>query len=202
MNRKPLTPEQKRTRDIRNGVLLAHVVVSWVVIVLVHFKWWSVFSHGDPKPVAEFWGNDDKAFQTGYITVAALIAFFFTSYDIVTGTDIQWPPLLASAFALGCAAEVTYKLVTERDVIYRNVVAYELGRDADREQETAAVSSSSTAAVDSSGIASVASGARTKASDEGIRLKINYGLYATLYGTFAMVLLSIHLTFFAKREET
>jgi hypothetical protein len=191
-----LTPETKRTRDIRNGVLLAHVVVSWVVIVLVRFRWWTVFSHG--AEVGHVEGSDEQAFQTGYITLAAIVAFFFTSYDIVTNSDIQWPPLLASAFALGCAAEITYKLYSERDVVYKHLVALEHNRDMAREQEegsAAAVGSGSVAAVRSSSASSLVG------TDEGIKLKVNYGLEGALYGSFFMVLLSAYLTFFARREE-
>jgi hypothetical protein len=199
-----LTPEQKRRRDIRNGVLLAHVIISWAVIIAVRFKWWTVFMHGEQ--VGEpFSGTHEHAFQTGYISMACVIAFFFTSYDIVTNGDIQWPPLLASAFALGCAAEVSYKLVSEQDVIYRNLITYQMARDAEKEREavekavTAAVNSSSTAAVDSS-VAAVSSATKSHADDLP-RVKFGWGLLTALYGTFCMVLLSCYLTFFAPRAE-
>ncbi len=190
----------KRVHDIRNGLLLAHVVISWVVVALVHCPWWSGYNHG--KQAFEFWGNDPKAYQTGYITIAAILAFFFTSYDLVTNSDIQWPPLLASAFALGCASEVTYKLVSERDMIFQHWSESVVDDEARKRQEaelTAQVTSSSTTSA-TNGVAATGSGSRSEA-DEGLKLKIGYGLYGTLYGTFAMVVLSIYLTFFARREE-
>jgi hypothetical protein len=190
----------KRVRDIRNGLLLAHVVVSWVVVALVHCPWWSGYNHG--KEAFEFWGNDPKAYQTGYVTLAAILAFFFTSYDIVTNSDIQWPPLLASAFALGCASEVTYKLVSERDMIFQHWSESVVDDEMRKRQEaelTAPVTSSSVSA--NSGVAATGSASSGGTHDEGLKLKIGYGLYGTLYGTFAMVVLSIYLTFFARREE-
>jgi hypothetical protein len=194
-----LDPKAKRARDIRNGVLLAHVVISWAVVAFSHLKWWSVFHRG--TLVAEFWGNDEKAFQTGYITLSAIAAFFFTSYDIVTNADIQWPPLLASAFALGCASEVTYKLVSERDVIYQHVAEGAVEKEIHEHPETEPVTArGGVTATLSSEVSTQGSSSRTN-SDEGLKLKINYGLYGTLYGTFAMVVLSVYLTFFAKREE-
>jgi hypothetical protein len=205
VNKKPasLTPEAKRIRDIRNGVLLAHVVVSWVVVAAVRFRWWTVFAHGDT--VGEFFGSDEKAFQTGYITLAAIIAFFFTSYDIVTNSDIQWPPLLASAFALGCAAEVTWKFNSQQDTVMKHLIAEQLSRDMKKEEDranaVALLDSSSVAGVSSGSPAPVASASRAE-PDVGIRVRLGPGLLTTLFGTFSMVVLSSYLTFFARRDGT
>jgi hypothetical protein len=192
------TPESKRTRDIRNGVLLAHVVLSWVVVAAVRFKWWTVLVKGEN--VGEFFGTDEHAFQTGYITLAALVCFFFTSYDIVANADIQWPPLLASAFALGCAAEVTWKLNAEKDVVLQHVISAQLSRDMAREHERergiAALDSSSIATLTSDGVI----GGPKPPKDESIRVRLGPGLLTTLFGTFSMVLLSSYLTFLARRE--
>ena len=207
MNKKPaaLTPESKRTRDIRNWVLLAHVVVSWVVVFAVRFRWWTVFAHGDT--VGEFFGSDEKAFQTGYITLAAIVAFFFTSYDIVTNSDIQWPPLLASAFALGCAAEVTWKFNAQQDTVMKHLIAEQLSREARKEEDRAQAialldSSSVSVAGVGSGSAAPVSSASNGELDTGIRVRLGPGLLTTLFGTFSMVLLSSYLTFFARRDGT
>lgn len=198
-----LAPEAKRTRDVRNGILLAHVVLSFVVVAAVRFKWWTVIAHGDT--VGEFFGSQEQAFQTGYITLAALLAFFFTSYDIVTNSDIQWPPLLLSAFALGCAAEVTWKLNAEQDVVLRHVVEAQLNRemadDLKRQKTTPKLSSSDVAGISSGETSDVTSSARSSSStDPGIRVRLGAGLLTTLFGTLSMVLLSSYLTFFARRE--
>ncbi len=205
MSKKPdaLGPQAKRIRDIRNGVLLAHVVVSWVVVVAVRFRWWTIFAHGDT--VGEFFGSDEKAFQTGYITIAAIVAFFFTSYDIVTNSDIQWPPLLASAFALGCAAEVTWKFNSQQDVVMKHLIAEQLSREFKKEEERGkaiAHLDSSSIAVTSSGDAASVTTASRKEPEVGLKVRLGPGLLTTLFGTFSMVILSSYLTFFARRDGT
>jgi hypothetical protein len=188
-----MTPEEKRARDIRNALLLVHIVLEVLVIVGCQLQWWSLYSKGEL--VAAFKGDDPKAFQSAYMSVAALIAFFFTSYDLVTGSDIQWPPLLASAFALGCAAEVTYKVTSGSDVIYANYLLVEQAKEHRREADRANV-----APVGSDGTAAVASGSEAT-KEPPLKLSIDWGLRMALFGTFFMVLVSSYLTFFARRDE-
>jgi hypothetical protein len=188
----PLSPEDRRALEIRRGVLLAHVAIEAIVVLCCWaFSWWS--GHYQPHGSAglDFAKPGAECFQARYITWAAIAAFFFTSYDLVANADFQWPPLLASAFALGCAGQVTYQALGYKDEVLRQLMLVE------RKQQAVAIAP--VASGTPTGVAPVASG--SKAEAEPYSFKIDPGLMVVLFGSFSMVVLSSYLTFFARREE-
>ena len=105
--KKALTDAEKRDRKTQQILLGIHIGLSALVLLATQLDWWSIHNSSG-ELVAVMSGSDPKVFQAGYLKVALLFAFVFTSYDLVADEDIQWPPLLASAFALGCCGQATY----------------------------------------------------------------------------------------------
>jgi hypothetical protein len=199
----------RRALDVRRGFLLAHVALEIVLVVGAMLGWYSLFlgdrvfaSVAPGAHVSVPGGLFPFVEQARLVILAAVVAFFFTSYDLVADADIQWPPLLASAFALGCCGQVCWKLDKSFDAMVDYVVAAETlaHRKSATPGEAKPVSppGGSQAPVTSGSIAAPGS-ASTSQAPAPVRLKIDTGLKLVLFASASMTLLSTYLTFFARR---
>lgn len=221
-----LSPEDRRARDVRRGFLLVHALLSGILVLGASIGWYTILhgqrvlaavqplgrdAHGAPEPFAV---------DARWLILCAVVAFFFTSYDLVANADFQWPPLLASAFALGCCGHVAYRLDRDVEVLVDRFVKADMIARIQQEKaararaglppapDVATIASALAApAPPASGVAGVGSAVAPVASGAGasvteeppVRLQVNLGLKLCLFASASMTLLSTYLTFFARR---
>ncbi|MBI3722741.1 hypothetical protein HY251_02120 [bacterium] len=195
------TKEEKRAHDVRMGLLIAHAVLAMLLVLGSQLDWWSVWVKG--TLVETVLGREHDGIPARqaavYMALSALIAFFFTTYDLVADADIQWPPLLVSAFALGCCTQQLYQtFYKDWEKIAESKISERMFDDslkAVRSGDTAPETSSTGT------VAPIVSAAAVDpASKYPFAIKLGTGLGLATTASLGMLLSSIYLTFFAKRK--
>jgi hypothetical protein len=212
------TGADKRAADIRRALLIVHVILEVVLIVGVCLTWWSVGAGADSMTFAPGLHLRDEALypftpdghypfttEARYLIVAMVVCFFCTSYDLVANLDIQWAPLLLSAFALGVTGETCWKLDGYFDMSMKHVVQLQVMRKLQESPSPAPPSPAPTA----SAVASVGSTTGSVApvtTAQAVHLtenlpvaRVEMGLKLVLFASASMALISTYLTFFARR---
>jgi len=161
--------------------------------------WWQPLAGGSPFGAA-YHGHDPVtgAFDPWASTVvlSCVVAFFFTSYDLVADEDIQLPIFLASLVVLGAAGKVFYRAYSDPSTIEQVV----------DEVLRAGQASGYTAAVDSGGVASPRPAPATVATRQdplallapGIRYQ--WGLALFVSAAPLLVIVSAAMTFLLQRS--
>jgi hypothetical protein len=100
-------------RKRRRLALVFHLVAEAAAIVGCALRW----SEGlaDETVLTGVAGSETTPGRIVFL--ATLLAFFFTSYDLVANADYQLVPLLASAVAFGAAALALYTIYWNPDTL-------------------------------------------------------------------------------------
>jgi hypothetical protein len=166
----------------RRAALGVHVALEAAVLVGAQGPWWEVwlgasrtFVQLGYDPARTGAALDPWAAAAG---LAALVAFFFASYDLVADDDLQAPILLASVVVLVVAARLLYTVAVDAHTVERVLDEVRAAGD----------------------IAAVAtSGAPSPAERLTPVLKTRWGLALVVAAAPLLVLVSVYLTFFAQR---
>jgi len=196
------TTEEKRALDVRRGFLAAHAALSVLLVIGSQTEFWSIWVKG--TLVETVLGREHDGIHgkitASYMAISAIFAFFFTTYDLVANADVQWPPLLASAFALGCCTQQVWqtfhkdvdRLETQyvQDAMFKNSI-----QEAKEKMSIAATTSGG------GSVAPVMSATTPDAAASyDFKIRPGSGLVIAFGSSLGMLLLSIYLTFFAKRR--
>lgn len=182
------TTVDPRTLLRRRVALGLHVALETCVVVGSQGPWWDVVIGGER--VLRHAGYDPTRAVpmeplAGLAAVAAIVAFFFASYDLVADATIQLPILFASLVIVVSAGFLLHRVAVAPQTIEE--ITEEVMRAGDSSSPGGAV-----APVDS--------------SDPLQRLRLSlpslkpaWGLSLLVAAAPLMLLLSVYLTFFAER---
>ncbi|MCO5169376.1 MAG: hypothetical protein M9894_23785 [Planctomycetes bacterium] len=191
----------------RRAALGVHLALQGCVLVGSQGPWWDVLVDGER--LARHAGYDAAraapmepvAFMAA---VAAIVAFFFASYDLVADADIQGPVLAASLVALVAAGALVHRVLATEDAIRGTA------EDVARAQvHGAVVDPSKSADGTSAGAAAPPAGADVAPVGTSrdplatfarkLSLKPAWGMALLVAAAPLMVIVSLFLTFFAER---
>lgn len=185
----------------RRVALVVHLALQACVVVGSQGPWWDVLVGGEA--VARHAGYDAARTASGagamepvaaVAALAAIVAFFFASYDLVADADLQAPVFAASVVALVAAGVLVHRVLVAEDELHEiaeEVLRADVGRAL--QGGVAPVATSDAAAV-TSGSDDPLARLRTSFS-----LRPAWGMALLVAATPLMVLVSVYLTFFAER---
>ncbi|MBX3466202.1 MAG: hypothetical protein KF878_04805 [Planctomycetes bacterium] len=187
----------------RRAALAVHLGLQGCVLVGSQGPWWDLLVDG--QHLARHAGYDAARAAPmeplAFIAaLAAIVAFFFASYDLVADADIQAPVLAASLVALAAAGALVHRVVATQDAIFgtaRDVAQAQLRAarvDSSRSAEGAAPAGD-VAAVDTQ----AASRDPLAVLARNLTLKPAWGMALLVAAAPLQVLVSLYLTFFAER---
>lgn len=172
-----------QTRFRRRVALAFHVFLQACVLVGSQGPWWDVFVKA--QPLFHQAGYDGARTPpmlplAAVTALAAVVAFFFASFDLAADADLQRPILAASLVVLVCAGVLLHDVKFEPDTL------------------TSVIEEVERAGLPPGGdVAPVTSGGGLSIRD--FTLKPCWGLALVVAAAPLMVLVSVYLTFLIER---
>lgn len=114
MSKKRREPVDPITLFKRRAALGVHLLLQACVLVGSQGAWWDIVDADSKALILTQYGHDATRATAlepvaAVAALAAIVAFFFASYDLVSDADLQAPILLASLVALGAAAAAFHR---------------------------------------------------------------------------------------------
>jgi hypothetical protein len=102
----------------RRAALGLSIFLQLCVVVGAQGAWWDVIGQDGVVAYTHHGHDATRAVSSmepaaAIAAVAAVVAFFFASYDLVADADLQAPILLASLLALGAAASAFHRAIID-----------------------------------------------------------------------------------------
>lgn len=170
---------------VRRLLLGVHIVLQACVIVGVTGPWWQAMAGEHPigDPVVGLSRGAIESWEVTVAVLAALLAFFFASYDLVADADLQRPIFACSLVALVAAGSVFHRAYVHPSTL-EDIVAEVTAADL-----KAAPPGGVVAPVDSS----------DPLVRNALRMEYRWGLALFVAAAPLLVVLSAYLTFLAPR---